>query len=343
MSRGLACAIGALCMGLAGCAKPAPTPTVDAGSAVSPSPSPPPPPNVSTTPPAASAAALDAAVTDAALGGDAPLSRFAAAKSIGNTSVVYKLTLASGEKAAFKPRSKRGRDRWKGEVAARRLALALGLDNVPPASFARVDVADLKRALAETPGGASGLALAEKEVEADGDGTVPGALIPWIDDFEVIRLESEPWKSRWRGWLVTGAEIPASDARMAAGIATMVVFDGVTGNWDRWSGANVAWDKKRSELLFIDNDGAFMTPTPRAFAVQADLVKTLQRFPRGLVKKLRALDEAALARMVGESTPGVPLLSPAALHDLDARRRTLLAAVDARIAIAGDAGTFAFE
>ncbi|MFO0674060.1 MAG: hypothetical protein U0235_31320 [Polyangiaceae bacterium] len=79
-----------------------------------------------------------------------------------------------------------------------------------------------------------------REVEADADDAVPGALIPWIEDLEVIRLESDPWKSRWRGWLLAGAEIPASDRAMAAGIATMIVFDGVTGNWDRWSGANVA-------------------------------------------------------------------------------------------------------
>lgn len=333
----------ALCIwiAVAACAKPAPEARPDAAAVATQAM----PQVLPSAAPAVASATASAAATDAAAppSGTPNKEPLAAAKSIGNTSVVYKLTFASGAKAAFKPRSKRGRERWRGEIAAYRLATSLGLTQVPPVSFARVDIAELTRVLEATPGGASGLALLAREVEADADGAVPGALIPWIEDLEVIRLESEPWKSRWRGWLLNGAEIPASDRGMAAGIATMIVFDGVTGNWDRWSGANVGWDKKRSSLLFIDNDGAFMTPTPRAFAPQAELVKTMLSFPRGLVGKLRALDEAGLSRSVGESTPGTPLLSAAALHDLDARRRALIEAVDARVAQSGDAKTFAFE
>ncbi|MEO8878706.1 MAG: hypothetical protein ABI461_24160, partial [Polyangiaceae bacterium] len=52
-------------------------------------------------------------------------------KSIGHTSVVFKLGLAGGLDAAYKPRSHVGGERFRGEIAAYRIARAWGLDNVP--------------------------------------------------------------------------------------------------------------------------------------------------------------------------------------------------------------------
>ena len=73
-----------------------------------------------------------------------------AAKSIGHTSVVFKIELTTGKKAAFKPASRRGPIRYKGEIAARRLAVALGLANVPRAFFRTLEAAKLAGAKAPT-------------------------------------------------------------------------------------------------------------------------------------------------------------------------------------------------
>jgi hypothetical protein len=262
------------------------------------------------------------------------------ARSIGNTSVVFKLTFDSGQKAAFKPRSRRGRDRYKGEVAAYRLAQALGIKYVPEVSFERIPRATLEAALSAH---ALSLELAKNELVSDADGSVPGALIPWIADFDVLRLETEPLRSKWRGWLLEGGAVPDADRPLANQIATMIVFDSVTGNWDRWSGANVGFSKRRQELLFIDNDGAFMVPTPAPFDRQRELSKSLKKYPRQLVVKLRELDEASLRKAVGEEIPGTPLLSDIALKNLDARRKALLDEVDARVRELGEARVFAFE
>jgi hypothetical protein len=264
----------------------------------------------------------------------------AAAHSIGNTSVAFKLTFESGAKAAFKPRSKRGRDRYKGEIAAYRIGRALDLDNVPAVAFERVSVSDLARALAPHP---PSLALAKNELVADADGRVPGAAIPWIADLDVLRLESEPWRAKWRAWLLSGEPIADGDRALAAQVATMIVFDALTGNWDRWSGANVGWDAKARRLLFIDNDGAFMVPTPAPFERQRELLRTLEKFPRALLARLRAMDEAALRGAVGDESPGVPLLSAAAIHDADARRQAIVAAADARIHELGESRVVVFE
>ncbi|HSY25741.1 MAG TPA: hypothetical protein VK841_26660, partial [Polyangiaceae bacterium] len=77
-----------------------------------------------------------------------------AAKSIGHTSYVLKVRFEGGLVAAFKPRSTLplGRMRYRAEVAAFRLAHALGLSNVPPASAMTLRAPDLVAAFA-TPEG----------------------------------------------------------------------------------------------------------------------------------------------------------------------------------------------
>ncbi len=262
------------------------------------------------------------------------------AKSIGNTSIVFKLTYDSGDKAVFKPRSRRGRDRYKGEVAAYRLSQALGITAVPQATVERMPLAALESAMA---GQTASLELAKKEIVADADGKVSGALIPWINDLEFMKLEAEPLRSKWRAWLLDPAPVPEDSRALAGQIATMIVFDALTGNWDRWSGANVGSKPKSRELLFVDNDGAFMVPTPAPFERQRELLKGLKKYPRGLVGKLRELDAAQLRAALGDEAPGAQLLPAAAVDQLDARRRDVLAEADARIRELGEAKVFVFE
>jgi hypothetical protein len=305
-------------------------------------PAPPAPPtaSASTTTHASLAAAAPAPAAASAPSASASSEdTLVSARSIGNTSVVFKLTFASGAKAAYKPRSKRGRDRYQGEIAAYRLAQALDVDNVPAVSFRRIAFADLERALAAQP---QGRELARQEIVADADGTVPGALIPWIEQLDFLRLESEPWKSKWRAWLLTPEPVAEGDRALAAQVAAMIVFDGVTGNWDRWSGANVGFDAKAHKLLFVDNDGAFMTPTPAPFEQQRGLVRMLKKVPRALVDKLRGLDPPRMKAALGEEATGAPLLSDAALRDVETRRRALLAVVDARVKELGPERVYAF-
>jgi hypothetical protein len=166
---------------------------------------------------------------------------------------------------------------------------------------------------------------------------------PWINDLEFMKLETEPLRSKWRAWLLDPAPVPEDSRALAGQIATMIVFDALSGNWDRWSGANVGLRPKTRELVFVDNDGAFMVPTPAPFERQRDLLKGLKKYPRGLVHKLRALDAAGLRAALGEERPGAPLLSPAALDQLEARRRDVVSEADARVRELGEAKVFVFE
>jgi hypothetical protein len=121
----------------------------------------------------------------------------------------------------------------------------------------------------------------------------------------------------------------------------MLAFDYVTGNWDRWSGGNVGLDRAKNELLFIDNDGAFFDPVPaKEMKRGADLFAGVERFSRGFVAALRAVD---LTTAFGEEVPGEPLLSARIVAQTDARRRAALGIIDAKIAKLGEGAVLVFE
>jgi hypothetical protein len=282
----------------------------------------PPPVSVSAAGPLDAAAAPPSTTPDAATADAFAGARPVKGKPIGHTSVVFKVGFEGGLEAAYKPRSRRGKDRYKGEIAAYRLARGLGLANVPPAIPRSFELAKLRDAFLATP---AAVDLLDREAVADPDGTLAGALIPWIAKLEFVPLESADWRGRWQGWLKATAPIPESDRALAAQISTMIVFDWLTGNWDRWSGANIGIDRATSTLLYLDNDGAFSEPPPpQPLGEQLALLKKVERFSARFTDALGKLDPPALATAIGEERPGVPLLSERVLHAIDQRRRVAL-------------------
>jgi hypothetical protein len=352
-SYAIACCLSALA--LAGCSRPAQSDSVasfDAGAAAS--------SVAAASPPHENAIAANVADVDAPDSAvDRPLELRAAyataapvgGKSVGHTSVVFKLKLEGGLDAAYKPRSTRGNRRYRGEVAAYRLARSLSLENVPYATIRSFDYEALERAVGREPIFAQVVpegARAESETghatdagSAAGASEVRGALMPWIKGLDFLPLEKEGEVAKWRAWLKADGVIPDDQKAMAAQISTMIAFDYVTGNWDRWSGGNVGFDHAKNEILFIDNDGAFFDPVPvKEMRRGVDFFDGTQRFSRGFVAALRAVD---LAKAFGEEVPGEPLLSAHQVAQADARRKKALAAIDAKIATLGENAVLAFE
>ena len=276
------------------------------------------------------------------ISGDARLAQYAneiprTGKNIGHTSVVFRLDFDGGMRAAYKPESKRGHKRFRGEVAAYRLGKLLAIPNVPPA-VVRTFKRDALRAALQADGRA--LTLFDDEA-IDRSGRIFGALIPWIEKLEFTPLESPTEMARWKKELA-GGDVGDDRKALDAQISTLVVFDVLTGNWDRWSGANVGIDRKTGMLLFVDNDAAFFDPIPPAAAKQMEMLKGVDRFSRALVTRLRAVDALMLADAFGEEEPGAPLLPARVVAACDERRKEILGIVDSKIAQLGEPNVLFF-
>jgi hypothetical protein len=172
---------------------------------------------------------------------------------------------------------------------------------------------------------------------------VKGALMPWIDGLEFLALESAPLSGQWKQWLRKGETVPDDQRELARQTSTLVAFDYVTANWDRWSGGNVGIDKASGMLLYIDNDGAFFDVPPlEGLQRNKKLLEGIDKFSRSFVAKMRELDDEAISKALGEETPGVPLLSAKALAGVSQRRKQLLTIIDAKLSDAGDDAVLAF-
>jgi hypothetical protein len=66
----------------------------------------------------------------------------------------------------------------------------------------------------------------------------------------------------------------------------------------------------------------------------------MDRFPRALVEKIRALDEAKLAEIVGEESKFVPLLSAKAFAGVIERKKELVAMIEAKASDGGNETLF---
>jgi len=259
-------------------------------------------------------------------------------KSVGHTSVVFRADFGGGLRAAYKPESKRGHKRYRGEVASYRLAKLLGLPNVIPADVHAFSRESLRAA---AQGDARALSLLDDEV-IDRKGRVYGSLVPWIDKLEFIAIDAPAERARWEKELKSGDDVPADRRALDAQISNLIVFDYLTGNWDRWSGENVGIDRASGLLLFVDNDGTFFDPIPRLFEPEKKLLHEIDRFSRALVARLRAVSALDLADAFGDEEPGSPLLSARVVAACEERRKEVVALVDEKIAKLGEANVLYF-
>ena len=264
-------------------------------------------------------------------------------KSIGHTSIVFKLGLEGGHDAAYKPRSKVGNERFRGEIAAYRLARAWGLRNVPPAVFRAFPASSLKSVMDDKASG-----VFAEQVVVEPDGNVRGALIPWISHLEFMPLEKDPDRAKWKAWLegpsLDTAAMATCDRDLARQVSTVIAFDVLTGNWDRWSGGNIGngLGSGCTTVLYIDNDGAFFDPVPKLFfEPQVAELKKVRRFSQSFVAALRGTSEDALRAAIGDESPGHPLLPERVMTAFFERRKLVLDVIDTATKKYGEAAVLA--
>lgn len=252
------------------------------------------------------------------------------ARNVGNTSVNLRCDLDGDIDGAFKPAETRHVDHWRAEIGAFRVAQLLGIDRVPPAVFRRVARAELV--------GADASRLLFRE------GWARGAMIYWVPVLRRAGIFSGEALTEWTNHLVVGVEIPADARGRAEEISTLISFDFIIGNWDRWHGTNTLVDA-RGQLCYRDNNGGFLEPLPRwKMEIIFSFLQRVQRFSRRFVDGVRAMTLAGLRRAIVADADGrEALLNEAQLRAMMRRRATFLEYVDALVGIHGASEVFCFE
>lgn len=242
--------------------------------------------------------------------------RILSRRPVGSTSINYRCDLAGEIDCAYKPRSSTHGEAYLAEIAAFRLNRLLGLNRVPPAC-SRVVQRSVLRLPADSP------------VTVERDGSIRGAAIFWCPVLRESRIDQERERNRWTVWLRQRGTLADTDRGRAEEISTLIAFDFLTGNWDRWSGSNVPMDAT-GHLIYLDNNGGFSEPFgDRMLAGVMRHLRLVQRFSRSFVDHVRAMTDATVrTEMALDGDSAHPPLNATQITSLMRRKDALLAYVD---------------
>lgn len=313
------------------------TPTAAPSAAATPAPAAPAPADTATTPPPAGDAEPEAPpplrfantthTQDEILSGlrDSPVERL---RVLGNSSVVLRADLGVDFDAALKPSTKKRARAYAAEVASYRLARLLGLDNVPPAVTRNLDPELMRERLSP----ASAWTEVRDALAAE-TGPIPGAAIYWIEDLTKSELDTRRGIPRYAQWLAQGGTLSDADRTLARDVSTMIAFDCVIGNWDRWSGGNVKGDAARQRLYIRDHDVAFAGRLSEELQRRLfDRLIPVTRFSASFVAALRQLSPERFVTELAQDPAGASLLDGRQISSMLDRRDAVLSHIDALIA-----------
>jgi hypothetical protein len=265
--------------------------------------------------------------------------RIVRARPISKRSLSLKLALADGPNDAFKPVLRDNRAA-RFEVAAFHVSRLLGLSFVPPSVMRRIPIDNFEWMLGDDHSELE--RTVREQAYIDDRGGVWGAAIAWIDGLEPTGLD-DPGGPKLLARLLA-IDGPAVEREpLVAEASALVVFDYVTGNWDRFSGGNLFREAGSGRLVLLDNNGAFGRWSEVKQQRMDGLLGLAHRFSRRLIADLRSLTaadiERALARERWDGTRR--LLTRRELAAMLARRDAVIARVDELIAAHGESRVLA--
>lgn len=258
-------------------------------------------------------------------------------RQVGTSSVTLRLDLGDGLESAFKPRTRTHPRGYLAEIAAYRIARALGMDNVPPVIGRRLPRPILEERF-ESAHTQEDWAAIREDIRWDAPGLVRGAAIYWVPRMRPSELETARDLSSVAPWLSQSGEVPAERASVARDLSTMIAFDYLIGNWDRWSGGNVSTDQSGERLFVRDHNVAFIEPmTADRYERLRGHLQRVERFSRVFVQRVGELDEARLRLALAEDPESAerPVLDDTQIAAVLARRRALLSYVGALVEVHG--------
>ncbi len=267
-------------------------------------------------------------------------------KPVGTTSVVFRMELGGPIDAAFKPQTRAHPQGYRAEVAAFRIGRALGMTNIAPAVPRDLSVDRLRNLLA--PEFKDRWDTLSPELVVSPNQIVRGVAIYWIPEMRELGIDTAEGMQHWRRWLSQENGDPPSREKsklVAVQVSTLIAFDTLIGNWDRFSGSNAQGDKSGRHLFVRDHNVAFFEPLPEVQAARLMArIRQVERFSRSFVAALKALDEARLREILRDpSDPaGFSALTESQIAGVLDRRRTLLSYLAAVVDRYGEANVLTF-
>src|SRR5262249_7175578 len=160
-----------------------------------------------------------------------------------------------GSRAAVKPEQTWPQTGPRKEIAAYRINRLLGFNHVPPAAARTFHRDDLVGKL--PPEAAFEATRIDNEGLFDGEGFVRGAVSYWIPVIVDSQLDTDENVMAWTRWMTVGEEIPADKVELMAQLSSLLLFDLLTNNSDRFSGGNLMTSPDGRTLYWMDNTFGF--------------------------------------------------------------------------------------
>jgi hypothetical protein len=258
----------------------------------------------------------------------------------GGSSLSFRAEFADGSRAAWKPMQTNMQSVPRKEVAAYRLNRLLGLNAVPPAAPRAVTRAELLEHL--HPESLTALPRIKAQTVFGPDGRTIGTASYWIPVIKDAGFDTPDGRRQTQAWLALGQPFPTDQAAMAAQVSTLIVFDFLTSNPDRYSGGNMKMSPDGKQLFFMDNTMSFYVDGDGYERNREVLFKT-QRFSRALFEALEKVTVGNLQRALAEEldTP-YEILTPAEIAAVVSRRGVVQRYIAGLIAQHGEANVLAF-
>jgi hypothetical protein len=252
----------------------------------------------------------------------------------GGSTIGFRLDLNGGMRVLFRPEQINPQTEPRKEIAAYRLARLLGVKAVPPATFKRVHRDELLGRLA--PDAACLLPRIHAECRFDADGYTQGAASAWVPVVVDSRLDTAPGIARWAEWLSAAGALEETQRSLAAQLSSLLLFDVVIDNQDRFTGGNLLVSPDDQILYWMDNGFSFAAD-PQGHARARAFLRRCSRFSRTFVHALRELGAEALRSATDD------LLSADEQSAVLARRDLALQHVDGAIAKHGESAVMCFD
>ena len=249
-------------------------------------------------------------------------------KPVGRTSVVFRMRTRAHVTAGFKVASKQSRTGYRSEIAAYRVSRLLALETVPPTVFRTASRREIRSRFHRDKLNQWRSVAAETAWHEGG--VVDGAASFWVKG---AHRGFDDQKGQWQVWLRIGSTIPAGKEDIARDLSSMVVFDFLVGNWDRYSGGNLLLTPERSRAVLVDHDRAFSRLNEPLYRRLLDDLMRTERFSEVLVQQLSELNAESLEEELARDPAHAdqPLLNNTQIRALLDRRATILSHVAALV------------